>query len=193
MSVAKKRCPWCAADALYTAYHDQEWGVPERRDRALFEKLMLDGFQAGLSWLTILRKRAGMRDAFDRFDPEVMARYTPKKLAALAQDTRIIRNRAKIAAAVTSAQAYLDLRQGGETLRDVLWQYTDFKPLINRPRTLADIPTSSSASVAMACDLKARGFKFCGPTICYAFMQATGMINDHLTGCFRFKQLTAPR
>ena len=193
MTDDKKRCAWCAADPLYLAYHDKEWGVPERRDRALFEKLMLDGFQAGLSWLIILRKRAGMREAFDRFDPQVMAQYAPKKLAALAQDARIIRNRAKIAAAVKNAQAYLDLREGGETLRDVLWQHTDFKVRVNRPRTLADIPTSSPASVAMAKDLKARGFKFCGPTICYAFMQATGMINDHLTTCFRYKELTASR
>ena len=193
MSEDKKRCPWCAVDPLYVAYHDKEWGVPERRDRALFEKLLLDGFQAGLSWLIILRKRAGMRQAFDRFDPEAIARYTPKKLEALAQDARIIRNRAKIAAAVTSAQAYLNLREGGETLRDVLWQHTDFKPLINRPRALADISTSTPASVAMARDLKKRGFKFCGPTICYALMQATGMVNDHLTTCFRFRELIASR
>jgi DNA-3-methyladenine glycosylase I len=193
MSRDKTRCSWCEADPLYVVYHDKEWGVPERRDRALFEKLMLDGFQAGLSWLIILRKRAGMRVAFDRFDPEVMARYAPNKLALLAQDTRIVRNRAKIAAAVTNAQAYLDLREGGETLRDVLWQHTDFKPLVNRPRTLADVPTSSPQSVAMAHDLKKRGFKFCGPTICYAFMQATGMVNDHLATCFRYREIAQLR
>jgi DNA-3-methyladenine glycosylase I len=180
----KQRCPWPGQDPLYLAYHDEEWGVPEHGDRALFEKFILDGFQAGLSWITILRRRESFRRVFDRFDPEKIARYDAKKLAALMQDQGIIRNRAKIDAAVSSARAYLALQEG-EGFGRYLWNFVDGRPIENRFRRLAQIPAATPLSEKISKDLKARGFKFCGPTIVYAFCQATGMVNDHLVSCWR--------
>jgi DNA-3-methyladenine glycosylase I len=179
------RCPWPGNDPLYIAYHDEEWGVPERDDRALYEKLVLDGFQAGLSWITILRKREAFRSAFDGFAPEKVARYSKKKIESLMRDEGIVRNRMKIEGAVASAQAWLEIMEGGEGFAPLLWRFVDGKPIVNRYKSLAEIPAETEISRAMSKELKARGFKFCGPTIIYAFMQATGMVNDHLIGCHR--------
>jgi DNA-3-methyladenine glycosylase I len=178
------RCPWPKQDPLYVAYHDEEWGVPEFDDRALYEKLVLDGFQAGLSWITILRKRENFRSAFDDFDPIKIARYTPKKIERLMQDAGIVRNRAKIEGAVRSAQAWLDIMQG-EGFSKLLWDFVDSKPKVNRFRGMGQIPAETELSRKMSKELLRRGFKFCGPTIVYAFMQAVGMINDHLVTCHR--------
>lgn len=186
----KTRCLWPGVDPLYVAYHDEEWGVPEWDDRALFEKLILDGFQAGLSWITILRKREAFRKAFDGFDPEKIGRYNEKKLAALMQDQGIVRNRAKIEAAVASARAYLTLQEG-DGFAAYLWNFVDGVPQQNRFRQHSEIPAESPLSVAMSKDLKSRGFKFCGPTIIYAFCQATGMVNDHLLSCWRHEECAA--
>jgi DNA-3-methyladenine glycosylase I len=186
----KKRCAWPGVDPLYVAYHDEEWGVPEWDDRALFEKLILDGFQAGLSWITILRKRDAFRKAFDGFEPEKIARYNEKKLAALMQNEGIIRNRAKIDASVASAQAYLKLQEDGG-FSNYIWSFVDGVPQQNRFRSMAEIPAESPLSVALSKDLKSRGFKFCGPTIIYAFCQAVGMVNDHLVTCWRHKDCAA--
>jgi DNA-3-methyladenine glycosylase I len=186
----KKRCPWPGQDPLYLAYHDEEWGVPEHDDRALFEKFILDGFQAGLSWITILRRRESFRRAFDHFDPEKIARYNTKKLAALMQDPGIIRNRAKIEAAISSARAYLALQEH-EGFACYLWNFFDGRPIENRFRNHAQIPAATPLSEKISKDLKARGFKFCGPTIVYAFCQATGMVNDHLVGCWRHEACRA--
>jgi DNA-3-methyladenine glycosylase I len=183
------RCPWAGTDPLYVAYHDQEWGVPEFDDRALYEKLVLDGFQAGLSWITILRKRENFRRAFDGFDPEKIARYTPKKIHALINDAGIVRNRMKIEGAVASARAYLDLVEKGPGLSHLLWDFLGGKPKINRFRSRSQVPAETPLSRAMSKELAARGFKFCGPTIVYAFMQATGMVNDHLVRCHRHAAL----
>jgi DNA-3-methyladenine glycosylase I len=180
----KSRCPWPGQDPLYLAYHDEEWGVPEYNDRALFEKFILDGFQAGLSWITILRRREAFRCAFDRFDPEKIARYNAKKLAALMQDESIIRNRAKIEAAVGSARAYLALQEN-EGFGRYLWNFVDGRPIDNKFRRYTQIPAATPLSEKISKDLKQRGFKFCGPTIVYAFCQATGMVNDHLVSCWR--------
>jgi DNA-3-methyladenine glycosylase I len=180
-----KRCPWPGTDPLYVAYHDEEWGVPEREDRALYEKLVLDGFQAGLSWITILRKREAFRRAFDGFAPEKIARYTSKKVAALMQDEGIVRNRMKIDGTIASARAWLRLMETGAGFGPFLWDFVDGKPIVNRYHALAEIPAETTLSGAISKELKSRGFKFCGPTIVYAFMQATGMVNDHLTSCPR--------
>jgi DNA-3-methyladenine glycosylase I len=179
------RCAWPGQDPLYLAYHDEEWGVPEFDDRALYEKLVLDGFQAGLSWITILRKRENFRRAFDDFDPQKIARYSEKKIHALMQDAGIVRNRAKIEGAVKSAQAYLDLRDNGPGLSRLLWDFVDGKPRINRFRSMKQVPAETPLSQAISKELASRGFKFCGPTIVYAFMQATGMVNDHIVTCHR--------
>ena len=180
-----KRCPWPGNDPLYVAYHDEEWGVPERDDRALYEKLVLDGFQAGLSWITILRKREAFRRAFDAFAPERIARYTPRKIEALMQDAGIVRNRTKIEGAVASARVWLDMMESGTGFSAYLWDFTGGVPVVNRHKTIASIPAETELSRAISKDLKARGFKFCGPTIVYAFMQATGLVNDHLVACPR--------
>lgn len=185
----KHRCPWPGVDPLYVAYHDEEWGVPERDSRALFEKLLLDGFQAGLSWITILRKREAFRAAFDGFDPERIARYDERKLAALMSDAGIVRNRAKIAASVISARTYLDI-EAREGFANYLWGFVDGRPIVNRLTDLTQIQAETDLSRKISKDLKARGFKFCGPTIVYAFMQATGMVNDHLVSCFRHAELS---
>jgi DNA-3-methyladenine glycosylase I len=173
------------------AYHDEEWGVPEHDDRALFEKLLLDGFQAGLSWFIILRKRDAFRRAFADFEPERVARFTPKKLARLRQDEGIVRNGAKIDASVTSARAYLTLRDEGVRFSTYLWGFTGGRTIQYRRRRVREVPTETRESRAMAADLKRRGFKFCGPTICYAFMQAVGMVNDHLVDCHRYEEVAA--
>jgi len=183
--VNSKRCPWPGNDPLYVAYHDEEWGVPEWDDRALYEKLVLDGFQAGLSWITILRKREAFRRAFDGFDPEKIARYSKKKVESLMRDEGIVRNRAKIEGAILSARAWLDLMDTSQGFSPFLWDFVGGEPVVNRFKTIKQIPAETDISRAMSKELKSRGFKFCGPTIVYAFMQATGMVNDHLTGCHR--------
>ena len=180
-----KRCPWPGTDPLYIAYHDEEWGVPERDDRALYEKLVLDGFQAGLSWITILRKRPAFRSAFDGFAPERIARFTSKKVDALMGDEGIVRNRAKIEGAIASARAWLQMMEQGAGFGAYLWGFVDGKPIVNRYKAITEVPSETELSRVLAKDLKSRGFKFCGPTIVYAFMQATGMVNDHLTSCDR--------
>jgi DNA-3-methyladenine glycosylase I len=181
------RCPWPKEDALYVAYHDEEWGVPEYDDRALYEKLVLDGFQAGLSWITILRKRENFRRAFDGFVPEKIARYTPKKIERLMQDAGIVRNRAKIEGTVLSARGWLEAMDKGPGFSALLWDFVDGTPKVNRFKTMGQIPAETPASRAMSKELAQRGFKFVGPTIVYAFMQAVGMVNDHLTSCHRHK------
>ena len=183
------RCPWCGTDPFYVAYHDTEWGVPEYDDRALYEKLMLDGFQAGLSWITILRKRENFRKAFDGFAPEKIARYTPKKIEKLMLDAGIVRNRQKIEGAIGSARGYLEAMEKGPGFSALLWGFVDGKPKVNHFTSHQRIPVDSPVSKAMSKELIGRGFKFVGPTIVYAFMQATGMVNDHLVDCFRHEQL----
>ncbi len=182
------RCAWVPADdPLYIAYHDEEWGVPEYDDRRLFEMLLLEGAQAGLSWSTILRKREGYRRAFDGFDAEKIARYGPGKIASLLDDSGIVRNRLKVNAAVGNARAYLEIRDELGSFSDYLWQFVDGEPLVNAWATLGEVPASTARSDAMSKALKKRGFKFVGSTICYAFMQAVGMVNDHTTDCFRYR------
>jgi len=175
------RCHWCGSDPLYMAYHDTEWGVPEYDSRALFEKLLLDGFQAGLSWITILRKRDNFRRAFDGFDPQIMTGYDRRKLDALMQDSGIVRNRLKIEASVSNAQAYHAIPD----FSAYLWGFVDGKPLQNRLRAMTDIPAKTPLAEKMSKDLQKRGFRFVGPTIVYAFMQACGLVNDHLVDCHR--------
>jgi DNA-3-methyladenine glycosylase I len=186
MSGTAERCPWCGVDPLYVAYHDAEWGVPEYDDRALFEKLILDGFQAGLSWITILRKRDNFRRRFDDFAPEKLARWTPRRIEAAMADPGIVRNRQKIEATVGNAKAYLAVMENGPgSFRDLLWRHVDGAPRVNRWRSTKEVPAETAESRAMAKALKDAGFRFCGPTIAYAVMQACGLVNDHLVGCFR--------
>jgi DNA-3-methyladenine glycosylase I len=180
-----KRCAWPKQDPLYVAYHDREWGVPEYDDRALYEKLILDGFQAGLSWITILRKRENFRKAFDGFVPEKIARYSKQKIETLMQDAGIVRNRAKIEGAVLSACAWLTVMESGLSFSNFLWDFLDGKSRINHFRTAAQVPTETATSRNISKELTKRGFKFVGPTIVYAFMQAVGMVNDHLVTCHR--------
>jgi len=175
------RCGWCGTDPLYVAYHDTEWGVPEYDSQALFEKLLLDGFQAGLSWITILRKRDNFRAAFDGFDPAKMARYTTKKQERLMQDTGIVRNRLKIEASVSNAQAYLAIPD----FSAYLWDFLDGQVVTNHRRSLKDVPGKTPLAEKISKDLQKRGFRFVGPTIVYAFMQACGLVNDHLVTCHR--------
>ncbi|MDU1692833.1 MAG: DNA-3-methyladenine glycosylase I [Bradyrhizobium sp.] len=178
------RCPWPGSDPLYVAYHDTEWGVPEYDDRALYEKLILDGFQAGLSWITILRKRDNFRRAFDDFQPDKIARYSHKKIHALINDAGIVRNRAKIGGAILSARSWLKIQEESDGFSKFLWDFMDGTPKVNAFKTTASVPASTPLSVKMSKELASRGFKFVGPTIVYAFMQATGMVNDHLVTCF---------
>ena len=185
---ARTRCGWVNEDPLYVAYHDEEWGVPVRDDRLLFEMLVLDGAQAGLSWYTILKKREAYRRAFDGFDPERIARYGEKKIASLLQDAGIVRNRLKVRSAIGNARAWLDLRESGVGFSDFLWEFTGGVTIVNVWHRHEDVPAATPASEAMSKALKRRGFRFAGPTICYAFMQAAGMVNDHLTSCFRWKE-----
>jgi DNA-3-methyladenine glycosylase I len=185
----KTRCRWCGEDPLYVAYHDKEWGVPEWDDRALFEKLILDGFQAGLAWITILRKRDGFRAAFDNFEPEIIASYGPDKVEALMQDTGIVRNRAKINATIGNAQGWLEVMEKGSGFSHYLWDFVGGAPLNPGLRTDSHHPTESEQSRALSKDLKKRGFRFVGPTIVYAFMEAVGMVNDHTVECFRHQEV----
>lgn len=175
------RCGWCGTGPLYVHYHDTDWGVPEYDSRALFEKLILDGFQAGLSWITILRKRENFRAAFDQFDPEVIARYDTRKTDALMQDAGIVRNRLKIDGTVLSAKIYLEM----DNFSKYLWDFVDGKPINNKIENMKQLPTSTPLAEKISKDLKKRGFKFVGPTIVYAFMQATGFYNDHMVDCHR--------
>jgi len=186
MTDGKKRCAWHGEDEVYVAYHDEEWGVPEYDDRALFEKLILDGFQAGLSWITILRKRDAFREAFDGFEPQVIVQYGPDKIEQLMANKGIVRNRLKIMGTIANARGYLELMEH-EGFAHYLWNFVDGAPLQNAIATMADLPAETELSKTISKDIKARGFKFCGPTIVYAFMQAVGMVNDHLTPCYRHK------
>jgi DNA-3-methyladenine glycosylase I len=183
------RCPWPKLDPIYVAYHDQEWGVPEYDDRALYEKLVLDGFQAGLSWITILRKRDNFRRAFDDFAPEKIARYRPARVEKLMRDAGIVRNRMKIEGAIASARAWLDIMEKGPGFSTLLWDFVDGRPKVNHYRSTKQIPAETPISKAISKELAGRGFKFVGPTIVYAFMQAVGMVNDHLVTCHRHAAL----
>ncbi len=189
--MSKSRCEWCGSDPLYVEYHDTEWGVPLYDDRRLFEFVILDGAQAGLSWLTILRKRENYRRAFDGFDAEKMARYGEGKIRRLLADPGIVRNRLKITSAVDNARAYLRLLKEEGSFSDYLWSFVGGQPRQNRWRTLSEIPAKTPESEAMSKDLVQRGFRFVGPTICYAFMQAAGMVNDHVVDCFRYQECRA--
>jgi DNA-3-methyladenine glycosylase I len=184
------RCAWAGPDPVYIAYHDEEWGVPNADERALFEKLVLEGFQAGLSWLTILKKRENFRAAFDHFDAEKMARYGPEKIEALLADPGIIRHRGKIEAAVANARACLALREQ-TSLAAFLWDFVDGRPVQNARRTMADVPAQTEVSASIAKALKSKGFRFCGPTTVYAFMQAMGLVNDHLVTCHCHRECAA--
>jgi DNA-3-methyladenine glycosylase I len=181
----RTRCAWAGTDPLYVAYHDEEWGVPLRDDRALFEMLVLEGFQAGLSWLTILRKRDNFRRAFDGFDPSLVARYDQRRIEALLQDAGIVRNRAKIEGAVLSARATLDLMERPGGFSGFVWSFTGGQPIRNRWPTTAEVPAATAESRALSKALRDQGFRFCGPTITYAFMQACGLVDDHVVNCFR--------
>jgi DNA-3-methyladenine glycosylase I len=183
------RCPWPKLDPLYVRYHDEEWGVPEYDDRALYEKLMLDGFQAGLSWITILRKRENFRRAFDDFEPTKIARYSPRKVEKLMQDAGIVRNRMKIEGAILSARAYLEVMESGGGFARLLWSFAGGRPKVNHFRSTSQVPAETALSRQISKELASRGFKFCGPTIVYAFMQAVGMVNDHVVSCHRHAAL----
>jgi len=185
----KKRCPWVGTDNLYIEYHDKEWGVPVFDDRKMFEFLILEGMQAGLSWLTILKKRENFREAFDNFDPVKIANYDRDKINELLSNKRIIRNKLKIDAAVNNARAFLKLKEKERSFSEFLWQFVDKKPIQNSWRKIDQLPIRTEISEKMSRELKKRGFKFTGPTICYAHMQAVGMVNDHLVDCFRYKEL----
>jgi DNA-3-methyladenine glycosylase I len=178
-------CPWCTGFDLYRQYHDKEWGVPLRNDRALFELLILEGAQAGLSWSTVLKKREYYRLVFDGFQPEVIARYDDSKIATLLADPGIIRNRAKVAATIQNAKTFLAIIESGQSFSDYLWQFVDNTPIQNHWLNVGQVPTITPQAVAMSKALQKIGFKFVGPTICYAFMQASGMVNDHLVSCPR--------
>jgi DNA-3-methyladenine glycosylase I len=183
----RKRCPWPGTDPLLIAYHDEEWGVPVHDDRKLYEFLVLDGAQAGLSWSTILKKREGYRRAFRDFDPEKVARFNEKQIRALMEDSGIVRNRLKIQSAISNARAFLDLQSERGSFDAYIWDFVSGRTKKNAWRTIREIPVMSDESMAMSKDLVRRGFRFVGPTICYAFMQAAGLVNDHLADCFRYR------
>lgn len=189
----KTRCAWCGSDPIYVAYHDDEWGVPVHDDRRLFEFLVLEGAQAGLSWLTILKKRENYRAAFDSFDVERIAHYGRRDIARLLQDPGIVRNHLKIEAAIRNARGVLAIREEYETLDAFLWRYVDGTPVQNTWKSMADLPAQTKASDQMSKDLKRRGFNFVGSTICYAFMQAVGLVNDHTADCFRHAEIAGRR
>lgn len=189
----KARCAWAGSDALYQQYHDTEWGVPVHDDQRLFEFLILEGAQAGLSWITILRKRENYRAAFDDFDATRIARYDANKIESLLQNTGIVRNRLKVQAAIINAQKFLEIQESHGSFDAFVWQFVGGKPRQNHWRGLAEVPASTVESDAMSKMLKQRGFKFVGSTICYAFMQATGMVNDHTVNCFRYAKLHSKR
>ena len=184
-----ERCPWCEGFELYRQYHDKEWGVPMKDDRALFELLILEGAQAGLSWSTVLKKRESYRQAFDQFDPEKIALYSDAKVAELLANSGIIRNRLKVAATITNAKAYLALTKDGQSFSNFLWQFVNGKPIQHQRMSLSDVPAKSPESDALSKALLKAGFKFVGSTICYAFMQASGMVNDHVTSCHRHAEV----
>ncbi len=181
----KMRCKWCGTEDIYVHYHDTDWGVPEYDSRALWEKLILDGFQAGLSWITILKKRENFRAAFDHFDPEVIVRYNAKKINALMKDTGIVRNKLKVEATISNARAYLEM----EDFSQYLWGFNDGRVVQNAHKTMKTVPTASPLAEKVSKNLKKRGFRFVGPTIVYAFMQACGLINDHMVECHRFESV----
>jgi DNA-3-methyladenine glycosylase I len=183
------RCQWAGTDPLYVAYHDEEWGVPEHEDRKLFEMLILEGAQAGLSWSTILNKRENYRRVYDGFDPEIIARYSEDKITQLLQDPGIVRNRLKVNASVQNARSFLEIQDEFGSFDAYIWGFVDGKPILNAWEGLNQIPSQTPESEAMSKDLKKRGFRFVGPTICYAFMQAVGMVNDHTVDCFRYPEL----
>ena len=189
----RTRCHWVGADPLYVEYHDTEWGVPLHDDRGLFEFLILEGAQAGLSWETILKKRDNYREAFDGFDAERVARYTPKKVERLMANPGIVRNRLKIDSAISNARAFLDVQKESGSFDAYIWGFVGGKPRVNTVRGTGDVPASTLQSDAMSKDLKKRGFRFVGTTICYAFMQATGMVNDHAVDCFRYREVGGHR
>jgi DNA-3-methyladenine glycosylase I len=189
-----KRCEWAPLESpVYLAYHDEEWGVPVHEDPRLFEMLVLEGAQAGLSWSTILNKREGYRRAFSGFDPGKVARFDSRRMDRLLADPSIVRNRLKVESAVTNARAVLRVQDEDGSLDAYLWSFVDGVPRVNRFRTLSDIPAETTESKTMSKDLKRRGFRFVGPTVCYAFMQATGLVNDHVMSCFRYAQLAGGR
>lgn len=185
----KKRCRWCGEDLLYIDYHDKEWGVPVHDDRKLFEMLNLEGAQAGLSWITILKKRKNYVKAFDKFNAKKIIKYDQKKIDELLQNEGIVRNKLKINAVITNAKSFLEIQKEFGSFDEYIWQFVGGKPIINKFQTLKNVPAKTKESDAMSNDLKKRGFKFVGSTICYAFMQACGMVNDHTTDCFRYKEL----
>lgn len=185
----KKRCNWQTEDPIYLAYHDQEWGVPNYDDHHLFEMLILEGAQAGLSWITILKRRPTYRKAYDGFDPEKMANWPEQKIQTLLQNPGIIRNKLKVAAARINAQCYLEIVQKYGSFKEYVWSFVDGKPIINAWKTMSDIPATTKESDRMSKALKKQGFKFVGSTICYAYMQSVGMVNDHVTSCFRYDEI----
>lgn len=189
----KYRCQWAGDDPLYTLYHDTEWGVPVHDDRKLFEMLTLEGAQAGLRWITILRKREQYRNAFSQFNAKIISLYTARKIAALMNDTGIVRNRLKIHSVVNNAKIFLSIQKEYGSFDRYIWQFVHGKPIVNARKSLKDIPATTAESDAMSKDLKKRGFKFVGSTICYAFMQACGMVNDHEMHCFRYTDLLNKR
>lgn len=184
------RCKWSVSDPLYIKYHDKEWGAPVHNDRKLFEMIVLDGAQAGLSWLTILKKRENYRKAFDNFDPKKVVKYDKKKVAQLLKNDGIVRNKLKVESAITNAQAFLKVKREFATFDKYIWKFVNGKTIVNSWKELKEIPAFTKESDAMSKDLKARGFKFVGSTICYAFMQAAGLVNDHTIDCFRYNELT---
>ena len=186
------RCEWAGSDLLYQRYHDTEWGIPLHDDGRLFEMLLLEGAQAGLAWITVLRKREGYRAAFDGFDAAAVAQYTRRRMAALLVNPAIVRNRLKIESAVSNAQAFLEVQAEYGSFDAYIWEFVDGRPRLNRWKTMAEVPADTDESRAMSKALKRRGFRFVGPTICYAFMQATGMVNDHVVGCFRHGECVQP-
>lgn len=185
----KTRCPWCGSDPLYVAYHDTEWGVPVKDDKTLFEFLILESFQAGLSWITILRKRENFRKAFDDFDYKKIATYQEDKIQELLQDAGIIRNKLKVRAAVSNAQAFLKIQEEFGSFSNYIWSFVNGKPIKNKLQSLSEAPATTALSDKISKDLKKRGFKFMGSTVVYAHMQATGMVNDHLVDCFRYNEV----
>ena len=183
------RCEWCGTDPLYVKYHDEEWGVPVHDDNKHFEMIILDGAQAGLSWLTVLRKRENYRKAFDKFNPKKVAKYDEKKIEVLLNNPGIIRNKLKVRSAITNAQVFLKVQKEFGSFDEYIWQFVGGKPIVNKWKSLKELPATSKESDAMSKDLKKRGFKFVGSTICYAYMQAAGMVNDHVVNCFRYKEV----
>ena len=189
MKPARTRCSWCGEDLLYISYHDREWGVPLHVDQRLFEFLILEGAQAGLSWLTILKKRVAYRNAYHQFDAEKIARFNSRSINRLLHNSGIVRNRLKVEASIVNARAYLDVKEAFGSFDRYIWQFVDHQPIQNSWRSVSEIPVTTEESNQMSKDLKQRGFRFVGPTICYAYMQAVGMVNDHVIDCFRHKEI----